>query len=256
MKKLFTGLTILIFVAVAAQAYGFSYVYAPLGGVGGPFDGNNNTAPLDFDGVGYYPSPGYLGEGGEPFDLEGFFSATDDDYFYFSLTSSFGYSVASKSYAATYYQGDIFIGFGSDNYTHAIDVSSGDFVAVNAWEGIPDKDGSYYGTWVEAAVGEFQVTDYDRVGSANQVLTFWDGFETNPLTPDWTEGDTYVWEWKIAKGDFGWDGASDIFIHTTMGCGNDLIEMRIPGTAIPEPSTLILIGIGLCGLGFMRKVKS
>jgi hypothetical protein len=254
MKKFWACLTAFVFAIAPVSALGFSYVYAPLDLSGGPFDANNNTAPISYDGVGPYPSPGYLGEGGEPFDLEGFFMASDNDYYYFSLTSSFGVSATSHSYAETYYQGDIFFGFGSDTYTHAIDVSTGSLVLVNAWEGIPDY-GTYYGTWVEAAVGEFEVTDFDDIGSANQVLTFWDGYETGGLTPDWSEGDTYVWEWKVAKTDFGWDGTSDLFVHTTLGCGNDLLETRIQGSAIPEPSTLILIGFGLCGCGIMRKFR-
>ena len=218
-----------------------------------PFDGNNNYAPIYYPyGVGYLPSPGDLSEGGEKFDEEGFFVAFDADYMYLALTNSFGMSATSSSTGATFYQGDIFFGYGGARNTYAIDVSTGEMVSVNSWQYIAQDPGSYYEHIpIRLRVGAFKATDKSSIGSANQVLTFWKGLETNPMLPDDTEGDTYVFEWKIDRRILGWDGASNIFFHTTLGCGNDLVEYTYPG--IPEPGTMILLGLGLFGTGIIAK---
>jgi hypothetical protein len=85
------------------------------------------------------------------------------------------------------------------------------------------------------------------------MLTYSPGLETTPLLPDDTNGDTYIFEWRIDRSLLGWDGVSSIFFHTTLGCGNDLIEYTYPG--IPEPGTMILVGIGLVGAGIIVRRK-
>jgi len=236
-----------------APALGFSWTAGYHDYGASPFDANNNYAPIEYPyGVGYLPSPGCLGEGGEKFDEEGFFVAFDADYMYLALTNSFGMSATSSSTGATFNQGDIFFGYGGAQNTFAIDVSTGDVVSVNSWQYISQDPGSYYEHIpIRLRVGAFEVTDGNSIGSANQILTFWDGLETNPMLPDDTEGDTYVFEWKIDRNILGWDGTSNIFFHTTLGCGNDLVEYTYPG--IPEPGTMILLGLGLFGAGIFAR---
>jgi PEP-CTERM motif len=255
MKRLSIFIIALLALGLGNVAMGFSWTAGYYNHGPSPFDANNNASPISYPyGVGYLPSPGSINEGGEKFDLEGLFVAFDANYLYVALANSFGMSATSLSWGSTFYQGDIFFGYGGEKNTYAIDVSTGNFVSVDLWTYIERKPGSYYAnSAICNRVGAYNVVFGDILGGANQSLTFWDGLESAPMTPDPTGGDTYVFEWKIDRGLLGWDGASDIFFHTTLGCGNDLIEYTYTG--IPEPSTMILLGLGLFGAGLFARRK-
>jgi len=66
--------------------------------------------------------------------------------------------------------------------------------------------------------------------------------------------DHWVMEMKIPESYFGGDWMYGGFIHWTQTCGNDAIDLEIPGT-IPEPATMALFGIGLAGLLRVRRKK-
>jgi len=249
MKRFSAVLFILMALLVANPAQAFNWTHYDFGAT--PFDENNNTAPIEYPyGIGNLPSPGTLGEGGEKFDLEGLFVAADNDYLYVSLTNSFGKSVYSTGWDRWYEMGDIFFGMGDNSY--AIDVQTGRLVEVGAWTGILNEPGTYYNyTSIRDRVGAWQVTQGLDLGDANEVTTFWPGLEDDPMSN--YESDTYTLEYKIDRSLFNWDGTSDLFFHATLGCGNDLVERSL--TAIPEPTTLILLGLGLVGAGMISRRK-
>ena len=241
---------------VPVPVYGFGWTYYDFGET--VFDHNNNTSPIDYPNFGYMPSPGTTGEGGEKFDLEGLFYAADETYLYLGLTSSFGESAWSDA-CGEFLSGDIFFGFDGDKYSYGIDIETKDLYSVETWSYVPDRPGSWGSNLsIRDQVGAFQIEQGEMLGSTQWMLTFEEGLEQNPLSPNvGVGGDTYIWEFKIDRSLVGFTAGTynDVTFHNTLECGNDLIEETFPTEPIPEPATLLLLGTGLVGLRFLRRRK-
>jgi len=236
---------------VGGQAFGSLWNFYDFGD---PFDHNNNWSPIDYPGVGHLPSPG--GAEGENFDLEGAFFAQDEDYLYFGLTNSFGVMAYSTGWDHYYPLGDLFFGFNGNYTDYAInfDADRGYLSEVTSYDLIPEMQGSY-GSPIREMVDAYRVNTGKALGSDFEMaVTRHEGIEANPLNPS-VNTDAWLLEVKIAKSMFDFDFATleMVGMHQTVACGNDLIHEDFG--IIPEPGTLVLLGLGLIGVGSVRRLR-
>jgi len=218
-------------------------------------DGWNMFANDDGVDSGGYVNPGY---GGQKFDAEYFFYKIEGSTLSIGLQAGFNVVTGVQTYSSyTYYAGDIALSFDgntANGYEYAIDFGNvtKDYQLDNV------------GTGGVHAAGLYSVTTWNNdlyrwYAPYSSPFAMETGTKVSDITTVTGDGGTSSnhYYYEIATFDISGIVGSNPFImdaHWTMSCGNDSINGRAEVT-VPEPSTLILLGSGLLGLGVFGRRK-
>jgi hypothetical protein len=182
--------------------------------------------------IGAYLNPGY---GGQLFDAEAMYAMYDNTNFYFAIVTG-----KSPRLENGYRPGDIAFDFGSNgSFEYGIQTTgegTGSLYSVNTWK---------HGLW--------NLTDPTEMDSVGQVMGTGSLVYNNTFYGTSAKGSHYVIEGYIPLDSFGddWGYGKQFTMSWTQTCGNDVIRLNV--TPTPEPATMALFGIGLAGLGALRR---
>jgi hypothetical protein len=242
----------------------------PGGYTNGYLDNNTPTGGNDIDywtednadensGVNTHVHPGYTHYNNK-YDAEAIYFDNDADYAYIALITGLSYSESE------YPAGDLFINVGSaaDPFNSTAVPSAGSTYAVNV------LSGDLYNLSGLSGQSVLQDVTYTTAPNDHSAATPW-RFDYTQASPSYNLASSsdliyrsnanahYVIETRIALDTLGLKGvnSSDIWLHWTMECGNDVLKLNADTHAVPEPTTLFLFGSSLLGLfGFRRKISA
>ncbi len=193
-----------------------------------------------------FVGPGYT-HNSNTYDAEAIYFDNDATYAYIAIVT--GLSRTEVSYPA----GDLFINVGSasDPFNSTAVPSVGSTFAINP------LTGNFYelkNTTTLLSTEYFSAGNPWKTRFASATLKYNLGADLKYV--DQANSHNVI-ETKIALADLGLSetDTDNIWLHWTMKCGNDVLNLKADVNAVPEPATIFLFSSSLLGLfGFKRKI--
>jgi PEP-CTERM motif len=201
--------------------------------------------------------PGY---GGQAFDAEFLLYKLEGNNLSIGLQTGFDVLDGHLLYGGkNYWAGDLFLSFDTDaDYEFSVDfgLDTCGYSARNTGACGADLNhaaGVYeIGAESDAINNDVYYTSANPFAMKSGVLAA--GLSENMAGYD-SEKNTFFRQITFDIADLGIGDITGFDAHWVMSCGNDPIDGGVTGitTSVPEPSTFGLLGLGLAGLGFLRK---